>query len=424
MRGLILTLSPAVVSALYGSTSPVKMLGASDLLKIKESDEPWMVEFYASWCGHCKQLAPEYEKAAKALKGIVNLGAVEDQNVMQEFGVQGFPTIKFFGDSSKPDDYQGPRTADGIVEDILKRVKGLATKRLGGGGRSSSGGSSSGGSGGSDVIVLGDDNFDSEVLGDDEGMWFVEFYAPWCGHCKSLEPVWEELATDCVYVYEDQDCVCRCAFTGCIGIRKPSMRWTMHRTKQGFVGKKAFAFELKGKVKVAKVDATAHEAVAQRFGIRGFPTIKFFDVGPKTDSNAQAYEGGRDLDSLKQFAVNKHMTTRNEVLDMYNDALRTSGVAAEFFWSQGGDQFDLEESLHLSFGYPALVAISKKKQVFGVHRGQFSKEGIRGFLVGLGGRNARLEALPESLRIVGADEWDGKDGELPVEEPLDYEEEL
>lgn len=48
------------------------------------------------------------------------------------------------------------------------------------------------------VVVLDDENFESTTqaaTGQTTGKWFVEFYAPWCGHCKSLAGPWAELAT-------------------------------------------------------------------------------------------------------------------------------------------------------------------------------------------------------------------------------------
>jgi len=58
-------------------------------------------------------LTPEWKKAAKALKGIVKIGAADvDQHkeLGGRFSIQGFPTIKIFGmDKNKPADYQGAR---------------------------------------------------------------------------------------------------------------------------------------------------------------------------------------------------------------------------------------------------------------------------------------------------------------------------
>jgi len=45
-----------------------------------------------------------------------------------------------------------------------------------------------------DVIILSDDDFASKVYSSDD-IWLVEFYAPWCGHCKNLEPHWNKAAT-------------------------------------------------------------------------------------------------------------------------------------------------------------------------------------------------------------------------------------
>jgi protein disulfide-isomerase-like protein len=79
----------------------------------------------------------------------------------------------------------------------------------------------------------------------------VKYYAPWCGHCKSLAPVWEELGA----FYADND-----------------------------------------DVVIAKFDATANEVAG--LSIRGYPTLKFYS---KDNKNGIDYEGDRDLESFKSF---------------------------------------------------------------------------------------------------------------------------
>ena len=60
-----------------------------------------LVEFYAPWCGHCKNLAPEWEIAGNTFDEndditIAALDATTAQNLAEKYGVQGYPTIKFF----------------------------------------------------------------------------------------------------------------------------------------------------------------------------------------------------------------------------------------------------------------------------------------------------------------------------------------
>ena len=87
--------------------------------------------------------------------------------------------------------------------------------------------------------MLDQTNFDALVL-KSKDIWIVEFYAPWCGHCQALEPEYAQAARN-----------------------------------------------LKGQVKLGKVDATVEQALAQRFNVRGYPTLKVFDYGAdKSDAKA------------------------------------------------------------------------------------------------------------------------------------------
>merc|ERR1712215_15194 len=85
-------------------------------------------------------------------------------------------------------------------------------------------------------------------------MTFVKFFAPWCGHCRSLAPTWELLSS-----------------------------------------------KYAGKVKVAEVDCTQNRNLCSRYKIQGYPTLILFKDGKMV----QEYQGGRDLKTLSNFIEKK-----------------------------------------------------------------------------------------------------------------------
>ncbi|PMD29742.1 thioredoxin-domain-containing protein [Hyaloscypha variabilis F] len=122
-----------VNAGLYSKSSPVIQVDGKNYDRlIAQSNYTSIVEFYAPWCGHCKNLQPAYEKAAKNLAGLAKVAAVdcddeENKAFCGQFGVQGFPTLKIVKPGSKPgkpvvEDYQGPRTAKGIVDAVVDKI--------------------------------------------------------------------------------------------------------------------------------------------------------------------------------------------------------------------------------------------------------------------------------------------------------------
>jgi protein disulfide-isomerase A1 len=104
------------------------------------------------------------------------------------------------------------------------------------------------------VLVLTDANFDEELAKHE--YLLVEFYAPWCGHCKSLAPEYIKAAAKLV------------------------------KNDPPYY--------------IAKVDATENKVLAEKFAVRGFPTLIFFKNGNKIE-----YNGGRTENDIVNWILKK-----------------------------------------------------------------------------------------------------------------------
>jgi len=116
-------------AGIFYKDSPVKMLDAKSFKKVMRENQTSVVAFVAPWCGHCKSLAPEYEKAAKSFNSLVPLYAIDcdaeaNKPLCGQQGVKGFPTVKLFprGTQAPPIEYQGERTSKALFSWTMGKI--------------------------------------------------------------------------------------------------------------------------------------------------------------------------------------------------------------------------------------------------------------------------------------------------------------
>lgn len=93
--------------------------------EVVNSDVPVVVDFWAPWCGPCRQLAPTIDKLAEQYAGRVKVGKLntdDNQDVAVRYGISGIPTVLLFRGGEQPRDKVIGLTSERELAKVIDRV--------------------------------------------------------------------------------------------------------------------------------------------------------------------------------------------------------------------------------------------------------------------------------------------------------------
>ena len=228
------------------------------------------VEFFSPYCAHCRHFAPTWKELVAEVYKIpnspLNVGQMNCavhggtflvsfksiwfliviQDKCAELKVSGWPQLDLYKDGELVDTFKKARELENLKEYLDKYLVPEApplppppppapkapTRILNPEGK---------------VLELDERNFSHEIK---KGGAFVKFFAPWCGHCKKLAPIWTQLAE-----------------------------------------------QMKNQLTIAEVNCEEHNALCRAEDVQGYPMLFYYgDDGVKTE-----YTGGRKSEQLKAF---------------------------------------------------------------------------------------------------------------------------
>jgi thioredoxin len=94
-----------------------------------EGDLPCLIDFYADWCGPCKQIAPVLEELSKEYEGKVNIYKIDteaEQELAAAFGIKSIPSLLFCPNDGQPQMAQGALPKESMkqaIEEVLLNAK-------------------------------------------------------------------------------------------------------------------------------------------------------------------------------------------------------------------------------------------------------------------------------------------------------------